>query len=130
MGLIIACVIALLAPFIAAFYDQPILQGITYFIAASFMINALGTVQKRLLERELNFKKLFVVNTLAVILAGIVGITMAFCGWGVWSLVAKLFLETVFRTLFLWGISPWRPALIFDYDSCEVFVGLWFATRG
>jgi len=72
MGLIIGGVIALFAPAIAAFYDQSVLQGITYFVAATFLINSLGTVQKCLLEKELNFKKLFYVNTFSNIIAGIV----------------------------------------------------------
>lgn len=114
MGLIIGCSIALFAPAIAAFYAEPVLQGITWIVGANLVFHSLGTVQKCLLQKQLNFRNLFYADTLAVIVAGIVGIIMAFGGWGVWSLVAKLVVETVSRTLILWVVSPWRPLLAID----------------
>lgn len=117
MGLFIALLIAISSPLIAGFYQQPILSSICLFVALNFVLSSLNIVQRSLFERELAFKKLFWVNMVANLGSGAIAIWMAFSGWGVWSLVAKLLGQTVLTTIILWGISNWRPQWKFSWDS-------------
>ena len=56
-------------------------------------------------------------------LSGIIGVTLAAVGFGVWSLVVQQISSAFFRTLFLWLLNPWRPALIFSLKSLREMFG-------
>ncbi len=130
LGLLIACIIALFSGFIADFYDRPILVEITWWVALNFVINSLGTIQKSLLHRNLEFRKLFYVNSAATLAGGVVGIVLAVLGWGVWSLVAKLLIETTTRTIVLWTASPWRPNMLIDRSALRYVAGFGLPLAG
>lgn len=117
MGILIAITITLCAPMIAWFYGKPILASISVFVSINFVLTALNMVQRSLLEREMAFKKLFAVNTIASFGAGVVAISLAFFGWGVWSLVTQLLLRTSLQTALLWFVSSWYPTFAFSKES-------------
>lgn len=129
-GVALAVLVALSAPWIAAFFDQPMLTDITRVVAIGLILNSLGTVQTSLLQKELNFKKLFYVNILATITAGAVGIALAFSGWGVWSLVAKLLVESGVRSLALWTVNSWRPLPVIDLAALRYVLGFGLPLTG
>ncbi|HET9589259.1 MAG TPA: lipopolysaccharide biosynthesis protein, partial [Anaerolineales bacterium] len=59
--------------------------------------------------RKLAFKELAIRTTLSNAVGGIVGISMAFAGFGVWSLVGQDLANGLVRTIILWRASDWRP---------------------
>lgn len=102
------------APFIANFYDQQSLIAITRVYGLTFIISAFGTVQNTILTKELQFKKQAVITFPALVLGGIVGVIMAYVGFGVWSLVASAIVNAFFVSVFLWLNSDWYPKFLFN----------------
>ena len=122
-GFLIVLIFYSAAPWIAAFYGQPILTPLTRFMSLAIVINAFGLIQNTILIKELNFKKYSYVSLLASSVSGIIGISFAVNGYGVWSLVAQQMSAAFFRTIFLWFICTWRPSLIFSFKSLSQLFG-------
>ncbi len=99
----------LVADSVASFFQQPDLTPIVRWLSLSFVILAFVKVQEAVLKRELNFKPLAVRSLMATAIGGIVGVTMALNGFGVWSLVGQQLTSAVIGVLVLWSVSTWRP---------------------
>ena len=69
-----------------------------------------------MMNRNLQFKELFWVTFPATILSGIMGVTLAYLGYGLWALVGYALGQRFFTTLCLWMKSDWRPGLSFSMD--------------
>lgn len=102
------------SPLIASFYHQPELTDITRVYGLTFILSAFGTVQNTILTRELRFKKQAMIVLPALIVSSIVGLTMAYLGHGVWSLVIAAIVNSFCTSLFLWLASDWYPKLLFS----------------
>jgi teichuronic acid exporter len=117
MGLLVASLIFFSAPWIATFYNQPILISMTRALSAILVINSFGLIQSAVLTKHINFK----IQTKAVffsgILSGIFGIGLALIGFGVWSLVCQQILNAALTMVCLWLLNDWRPSLIFSFQS-------------
>jgi len=117
VGFLAAGLLCLVAPWIAGFYNQPLLVPLTCALSLNMIINAFGLVQTTLLTKHIDFKTQLKVSVIATVISGAIGITMAFKGFGVWSLVAQSLGSNLFRTILLWFFNTWRPALTFSFDS-------------
>ena len=105
------------APWIAGFYKIPLLTPMTRALSLNMIINSLGLVQTALLTKRVDFKTQLKISVLAVSLSGIIGVTMAYQGFGVWSLVAQSISNNLFRTVLLWFFNSWRPSWVFSLAS-------------
>lgn len=123
VGLLAAGLLCLFAPWIAAFYNQPILTSLTRALSLTIVINSFGLIQGVLLVRAINFKTQTKVSLIAGTLSGLIGIILAVMGFGVWSLVIQQIASSFFRTSFLWFYSSWRPELIFSFNSLREMFG-------
>jgi O-antigen/teichoic acid export membrane protein len=94
---------------IAKGFHEPDLVPVLKWLSPVFIVSALSSVQQSLLRRHIAFKSLSIRSLIATVASAIVSITMAFLGFGVWSLVAKLLVEGVVGTIALWQVSTWRP---------------------
>jgi O-antigen/teichoic acid export membrane protein len=102
------------ASLIASLFREPDLVPIIKWLSPIFVLSALSSVQQSILRRNLDFKSLTVRSLIATIASGVVAVTMAFLGCGVWSLVAKLLVEGVVSVIALWQVSEWRPSFRFS----------------
>lgn len=123
VGLAAAGLLCMVAPWIAAFYNQPVLTPLTRALSLTIVINSFGLIQNTILTRQINFKTLTKVSLFASVLSGIIGISMAASGFGVWSLVIQQTSSTFFRTVLLWFFNTWRPALAFSINSLREMFG-------
>jgi teichuronic acid exporter len=114
MGVAIYTIIFFTAPLIAAFYNEPELTLIVRILGCNLLIFPFSVVQVALITKALRFKALVKLRIPATILAGLVGLTLAWYGLGVYALVAQIALETIFFNIFLWYFSTWRPSLQFN----------------
>jgi len=94
---------------VASFFDEPRLSPVLSWLSVSFLFNALSTTQLAILQRKLAFKSLAARSLTATTVGGVVGIGMAFAGFGVWSLVAQNLARGVAAAIVLWRASDWRP---------------------
>jgi len=116
-GITLMLVVAAAGVLIARFYKEPALKPLTACISFSFLLSSLAVVQSALLNREMKFRTVAVVEILSVSVSGAVAITMALCKFGVWSLVAQTLGASLSTVLLLWSISSWRPSLPVQWSA-------------
>lgn len=123
MSLMIYVVLFLTAPLIADFYDEPILTDITRILSLNFVLGSFNIVQRAKLMANVDFKSLAQINVISIIVSGIVGIAMAYYGWGVWSLVGQTLCSTIVLLLLFPFYSKWRPSIKFSPNSFRQLFG-------
>jgi PST family polysaccharide transporter len=102
------------AGLIADLFKEPQITPIIRYLSLGFLISGFSSVQEAIFQRNLAFKSLALRSLLAAIIGGIVGITMAFMGFGVWSLVGQQLTNNFAQVLVLWWVSDWRPGFRFS----------------
>src|ERR1700735_3539338 len=85
VGALLALVAVLLAPAIAGFYHERRLVGITAVMALGFIFNAAGVQHSVLLQRDMRFTALAIINTAGMIVGTAIAIAGAKAGYGYWS---------------------------------------------
>lgn len=120
--LIATCLMLLImasASSIASFFEMPILASVALVLSIEAVLSAFRTVQFALLVKEMQFKRLTLIQAGASVLAGILAIALAYNEWGVWSLVAFSIANSTLLTLGFWLASRWRPKLMFSLVSLK-----------
>lgn len=117
VGLICCIVLSLAAPFIADFFNTPILADIVVVLSINMFISSLTIVQGARLTAAIDFKTQAKINLITTVFSGIVGISMAYNGFGVWSLVWQGVFANILRTILLVFFTRWYPKWQFSIDS-------------
>ena len=121
-ALLMYAVLFVAAPYIADFYNQPALCDLTRVLCLTLVIGPLAGVHGTKLYIDLQFKKSSAISVAAAIVGGVVGVTCAYLGCGVWSLVYMQLASSSFRVLLTWLVVRWVPSLVFSRQSfCELF---------
>ena len=105
-----------IAPLVADFYNQSILSPIIRITGLEVILNSLCVVQQALFTIKIDFKSQAKVTLSATLLSGIVGIILAYQGFGVWALVWQGVTSSMTRMGLLWVMSKWRPHAGFSKD--------------
>ncbi len=123
VGFVVAGMLCLAAPWIALFYEQPILTPLARLMSLIVVINSLGLIQNTVLTRELDFKAMTKASLFASLLSGGIGISLAAGGFGVGSLAVQQISYAFLRTVSLWFVNAWRPAAVFSAASLRQMFG-------
>lgn len=123
VGIILYAILFLSAPLIASFYNEPLLTPITRAIGLSLVFNSLTVVQRALLTVKLDFKTQAQASLSGAIVSGIIGIYMAYAGYGVWSIVWQQLSNLAIITLLLWILSHWKPIWSYSWKSFKELFG-------
>jgi O-antigen/teichoic acid export membrane protein len=107
----------------SAFYGEPEVQPLFAALSLTFVVTALGTTQRALLTREMDFRSLELRLMAASFLAGILGVALAASGYGAWAIIGQQVAIAVASTTLLWAFSPWRPRLTFSPASLRRLAG-------
>lgn len=108
-GVVLFGIIWVIAPWVSAFYDKPILTPLLRAEGSLLIVSSFKIVQNTQLTRALNFKAKMIIRVVSNILGGASGIISAYCGLGVWALVVMHVADAIISLILLWIISPWRP---------------------
>lgn len=119
MSIFLYLVIFILAPYIASFYKLPQLTSVLRVYAISLILSGYNSIQNAWISRNMIFKKNFFSSLSGTIGAGILGIIMAYNGFGVWSLVTQSLSNIFINMIVLKSIIPWRPSFVFSKDSAK-----------
>lgn len=111
------------SPLIARFFKQPELLWLTRVMGLDIIFRAFSIVQRAVLMQSLRFKLLSAIDITASILTGIIAILLAYKGWGVWALVIKYFLFSLFVSITFWVLNPWLPKGFIDKVSFRKLFG-------
>lgn len=117
LSVVLYAILYLSAPFIASFYDIPLLSDVLRVQGLVLFIFAFNIVQSNQLRKKLNFKVLSIVTILTSVTALTITVIMAYHGFGVWALVAQNILTAAVPALIFWFYVKWRPQLVFSWQS-------------
>lgn len=107
----------------AAFFGEAEVQPLFAALSLTFVVTSLGTTQRALLTREMDFRALELRLMAASFLAGMLGIGLAASGYGAWAIIGQQIAAAVASTILLWAFSPWRPSLAFSTASLRRLAG-------
>lgn len=118
MGLcfLLYTIMFIIAPHIASFYNNSQLTLIVRVMSITLIVSGVKNIQQAYVSRHLLFKKFFFATLIGTIGAAVVGIWMAYNGYGVWALVAQNLVNQILDTVVLWITVKWRPKLMFSFS--------------
>ena len=123
LGLLLYLFLYLAAPFIASFFNIPNLDMLLRVLAIVVVINSFCVVQIAKLSREIKFKIQAKATLISVVLSGILGIILAYNGFGVWSIVYQQLINALIKTIIIWTNAKWKPLFIFSKKSFDYLFG-------
>jgi len=122
-ALVLYALLFLSAPLIADFYsnfDRELLISVLRVTGVGLFVMAFSSVQHAYVSKQMLFRRNFWSALGGTVISGIVGILMAYRGYGVWSLVAQNLLATIFDCIILLFIVKWHPRLTFSFQRLRV----------
>ena len=122
MGLTLYLTLFFTAPWIADFYETPVLVPLLRVTALTFLWGPLNTAQNVLLKRKLDFKTPTKIALTTRIASAIIGIVLAYMGYGLWALVVSGVLSSLLTMVLSWFAVKWMPKAKWDKAS---FKYLW-----
>lgn len=117
VGFFFYAVLWLASPYIAVFYEIPLLEKVTKVMALTFVFFSFSAVHGSKLSIAIDFKTNAKISIIVTILTGSVGLWMAYNGYGVWALVIQAVSWSLLRTVLLWLFVRWIPKWIFSWKS-------------
>lgn len=122
LSFIMYAVLFVCAPLVSIFFEMPQLTDLLRVMGIVVIINAMSLVPMTKLSKAVDFKRLTFCTIIGAVMSGMVGIGMAYAGFGVWALVGQQIAQQFFYTGVLWITTRWLPSLRFSTDS---FKELW-----
>lgn len=107
------------APFIADFYKDSSLVSIVRVISLTLIISGVKGVQQSYVSRHMLFKRFFFSTLGGTIFSAVLGIIMAYAGFGVWAIVFQQLSNNAIDTLILWITVKWRPIKKFSWSRLK-----------
>lgn len=107
------------SPLLAAFYNAPELTAVIRVLSLTIIIGAINSVQQAYVQKTMQFKRFFFATLGGTLVSAVVGIYMAFKGFGIWALVAQQLTNQTIDTIILWLSVKWRPIWAFSVGSMK-----------
>jgi teichuronic acid exporter len=114
ISILVYIILFTLSNSIALFFNQEKLKLIIRVYCLSFIINAFSSIQIIRLTLNFDFKSQARISIPSVILSSLLGLFLAYKGFGVWSLIWSTLTQSFIQNLQYWLISKWRPVVVFN----------------
>jgi O-antigen/teichoic acid export membrane protein len=112
-----------IAPWVADFYNEPILKDLMRLLCLTVVIGSLAVVQRADYTARLDFKTQARASFAAAVVSGIVGIILAIKGYGAWTIVWQQIASATVSTLLLWYYASWYPKMQYSWESFREMFG-------
>lgn len=117
VAIIFYALLWLASPYIASFYNIPMLKDVTRVVALTLIFTALGGIQSAQLSIAINFKTRAIISLISALSTGFMGLYLAYRGYGAWALVFQTVFSSLLNTILLWCFVRWMPSLVFSWQS-------------
>jgi PST family polysaccharide transporter len=111
VGGVITLLMAASAPLVALFYHESRLTEITLVLSVTFLLASSGVQHIALLNRQMRFRSVAMINVISMLAGYLTGIGMALWKYGYWALVGASVIQVTSKLVLTWSISQWRPGL-------------------
>ncbi len=122
LGVFLYLIVFFSAPYIEKFYSFDSLAVVLQVMALKLPLAGLNSVQHAYVSKHLIFKKFFFSTLIGTVISAVVGIVMAYMGFGVWALVAQYLTNSTIDTIVLWLTIGWHPQKLFSWKSVRNLV--------
>ncbi len=112
-------VLYLCSPSISYFYQRPELASVLRVLGLQILISGVKNVEQAYVSRTLQFKRFFFATLGGTLGAAVIGIFMAYHGYGVWALVAQQLFNALVDTIILWITVNWKPKFVFSLQRLK-----------
>lgn len=109
MGLVLCGLTQLIAPYVGAFFHEPRMVPVLRVTVLSFIVSPLGTAPRATLQRALDFRRQSIASMAGTLTQSLLGIGLALCGYGYWSLVWAILASSVINMLVLCVLTGYYP---------------------
>lgn len=123
LSLLVYTALFFAAPWIADFFRQPLLTDITRVYSVNLVLFSLVAVNKTKLTIDVDFKTQSKISLLSAILSGVLGIALAYAGWGVWAIVWQTLVNALLNAVFSFYYVRWWPRGRFSKTSFHNLFG-------
>ncbi len=120
----------IVSPLAANFYNEPILSSIIPVLSIGILSNPINTIQKAILTRNLEFKKIALINNIAGIFSGLLALLLAYLGFGVWALVFNSVATFVIVMPLYFKSTTWVPKFVWEEEAFKDLFGFGLFTTG
>ena len=117
IGLLSYGILFLSAPLIANFYGMPILTEVVRVFSLTIFFNSLGIVPRALRSIAVDFKSQAYASVSAAIVSGLLGLYLAYSGFGVWALVWQTVVGAFLNMVVIWMLARWMPMWAYSWQS-------------
>ena len=119
LSIVIYIILFIGAPYIAEFYHTKEIILVLRILSIKIVLSSIATVQHAYVQKRMIFKKFFFSTLGGTVISGILGIVLAYSGFGVWALVFQYLTNTIIDILVLLKTVPWHPRLIFSVERAK-----------
>lgn len=113
------CIMFIISPFIADFYNSADLCAVIRVLSLTILISGVKNVQQAYVSRNFLFKRFFFSTLGGTLFAAVIGIVLAYKGFGVWALVVQQVSNAFIDTVILWLTVKWKPKMIFSVSRLK-----------
>lgn len=117
VGLVCYLILFLASPYIASFFNEPILEDVLRILAINLFLNSLAVVPVAKLSITVDFKTQSKASIISTVLSGVLGIVLAYNGIGVWALVVQSVSHSFVNVVMLWYLLKWKPQWKYSWES-------------
>ena len=124
LGCILFIVVLLITPLTVQFFSEPALTGVMMLTSLTFLVAPVGQIFQILMQKELEFKKLALIDISSSLVSLIAAAVTAYLGFGVMALVWGQLAFYGLRSIlfFLAGWKRWRIKLHFRRTDLKGFL--------
>lgn len=123
MGILMYAALFFASPYIASYFETPVLIPLVRVTALTFLWGPITTVQYVILKRKLDFKTPTKISIATKVFSAIVGITMAYMGYGLWALVISGVLSGFLNLILIVWAVRWYPRTGWSNESFKYLWG-------
>lgn len=123
ISMILLVCIVISSKIISEFYGVPILSTIINILAIKLPISAMISLHQAILMRKLQFNKFFYTSITSMLVTGIIGISLAYFGYGIWALVIQDIMNALVTFLILNYFTKWYPKIYFSIERLRSLFG-------
>lgn len=122
LGFTLSALFFLSAPFIADFYNEPVLVNVTRLLSLSLLFNTLQIVPKALYQKDMKFKKIGIISVAVNLTSGILAIVLAYLGFSYYALVIQGIFSGLVTLIIFYLLKPIRISFKIELTSISKII--------
>ncbi|WP_394138416.1 MOP flippase family protein [Cytobacillus oceanisediminis] len=131
-GIGVFTVLILINPLVVFFYKEPILQDLIYWAAIIFLVTPFGQQFQILLQKELKFNQLGIIEVISTFIGTLTTIIFAYFDYGVISIIWGQLVSACIKVLILISVGArnFKPQFYFKKSDIDDYISFGFYQMG